>query len=103
MTEIQRINKRDDLVALANKLGVLPDWHEPDNQEVTAEVRGKSFDNAGFWGSAEVRWIEENRRRGHMAGVTSLEMYVTLYQDGKPVAEVNLATLFAFATGYEGR
>jgi hypothetical protein len=100
MTEIQRIGKRDDLVALANKLGVLPDWHEPDNQEVTAEVRGKSFDNAGFWGiKHEVDFLARHGARGSEA----VEMYVVLYQDGEPVAEVNLATLFAFATGYGER
>jgi len=101
--EIRRINKRDDLVALANELGVRPDWHEPDEQEVTAAVRGTSFDNCGNWGSAEVRRIGDLRRRGHRAGVTSMEIFITLYKDGEPVGEVNLATLFAFATGYEGR
>jgi hypothetical protein len=99
MTEIKRINKRDDLVALARELRVRPDWHEPDEQEVTAEVRGKSFDNAGFWG---IRDEADFLGRYGYDGTQGVEMYVTLFQDGKPVAEVNLATLLAFATGYEG-
>ena len=98
--EIRRINSRDNLVALANELGVRRDWHEPDEQGVTAEVRGKSFDNAGFWGIKDE--AEFLTRHGH-GGVSAVEMYVTLYKDGEPVAEVDLATLFAFATGYEGR
>jgi hypothetical protein len=34
--------------------------------------------------------------------VSYREMSVVLSQEGKPVAEVNLATLFAWATGHEG-
>jgi hypothetical protein len=97
--DIPRINKRDDLVALANELGVRRDWHEPDDRGVTAEVRGASFDNAGFWGIKEEAGFLA--RHGHR-GAVAVEMYVTLYKDGEPVAEVNLATLFAMATGYEG-
>jgi hypothetical protein len=97
--DIPRINTRDDLVKLAKVLGVSRDWHEPDEQEVTAEVRGKSFDNAGF-GSLQDE-IEMLTRHG-ARGSEAVEMYVILYQDGQPAAEVNLATLFAWATGYQG-
>jgi hypothetical protein len=102
MTEIQRITTRDDLVALANKLGMRADWHEPDEKDVTAAVTGASFDNAGSWGAAELERRKAERRQGHMAGLTDLELWVTIYRDGEPVAEVNLATLFAFAAGFEG-
>lgn len=79
---MKRISKRNDLVKLARQLKVRPDWHEPDEQEVTATMHGQTFNNAGFWGiGSNHKW----------------EMYVTLYKDGKPVAEVNLATLFAWA------
>ncbi len=99
MSEIQRVETRDDLIALANRLGVRPDWHEPDEQEVTASVHGGSFDNAGYWGEREyAAWIT---KYGLKRADRSIEMWVTLYQDGHPVAEVNLASLFAFATGHE--
>jgi hypothetical protein len=94
MSEIKRISNRDDLVALANKLGVRPDWHEPGEQGVTADVSGAYFDNAGFWGEAELALST--------LPTSALELWVTLSRDGKAVAEVNLATLFAFATGFEG-
>jgi len=100
MTDIKRIDTRDDLVALANTLGVRRDWHEPDEQGVTAAVHGGSFDNAGFWG--EVEYAEWIGQYGLFRADQGIEMWVTLYQEGKPVAEINLATLFAFATGYEG-
>lgn len=100
MTGIKRIDTQDELVALAKELGVRRDWHEPDEREVTAEVRGKSFDNAGFWGIRDE--ADMLARSGH-SGALAVEQYVVLYQDGQPVAEVNLATLFAFACGtYRG-
>lgn len=95
MDKIKRIETRDDLIALASELGMRPDWHEPDERGVRADVRGYSFDNAGFWGYAEVA-------REDSIGPAGLEMWVTLWQGDQPVAEVNLATLLAFACGYEG-
>jgi hypothetical protein len=97
---IQRITRRDDLVALKNVLGMHPDWHEPDGRDVTARVFGSDFDNAGNWGTAEALQRKAERARG-IPRSGSLELGVTIYRDGKPVAEVNLATLLAWATGYE--
>ncbi|MEU0398361.1 hypothetical protein ABZ208_37585 [Streptomyces sp. NPDC006208] len=90
---LKRITTRAELTTLAHELGVRPDWHEPDEQDVTVKVAGKQFDNAGFWprdgvtGMAHYDEIEE--------------LHVTLYQNGQPVAAVNLATLFAWAAGLE--
>ena len=86
------IHKRAELVELAKQLGTRPDWHEPDEQDLTAEVHGASFDNAGFW--------PEDEHRAYTAPEV-IEQHVILYQEGQPVAAVNLATLFAWATGYE--
>jgi hypothetical protein len=84
---MKRIHTKEQLKQLAEKLGVRPDWHEPDEQSLNAFCFGGSFDNAGHWGDAE-RFVE---------------MFVVLYQDGVAVAEVNLATLFAFACDtYQG-
>ena len=83
---MKRITTKAELVALAYELGVRADWHEPDEQEISAIVRGVNFDNAGFWPSPN-RAYEE--------------MYVTIYKDCIGVAEVNLAALFAWATGLE--
>lgn len=90
--EIPRIRDRAQLVALAEKLGVRPDWHEPDEQEVTATTHGIGFDNAGFWGK---------EYRSSYDGREFTEQYVILHKEGSPVAAVNLATLFAWATGYD--
>lgn len=84
---MKRITSRDQLIQLADELGVRPDWHEPDEQGVTTTMHGVSFDNAGFWGP-------------ECLGKSYCEQYITLYAAGEPVAYVNLATLFAFATGY---
>lgn len=84
---MKRITKRSELIDLANKLGVRPEWHEPDEQSVTATVKGRRFDNAGFWPDASHPSI--------------LERHVILKQNGKPVGAVNLATLFAWATGFD--
>ncbi len=85
---MKRINSRAELIALADELGVRPDWHEPDEQDVTARVFGKSFDSAGFWGDDRLN------------GEPHEELHVELYRDDQPVAAVNLAVLFAWATGY---
>lgn len=87
-----RITLRAQLVALAQALGTRHDWHEPDEQGLTVEVRGKCFDSCGFWG-----------RVYHAFSPNIEEFHVVLLKDGKPVAEANLADLFAFACGtYEG-
>lgn len=91
----KRIDTRQELIELARELRVRPDWHEPDEQDVTATVRGTNFDNAGFWGRNEdgsLRYYGRDHQ----------EIWVELFQEGVPVAEIDLATLFAFATGYEG-
>lgn len=89
---MKHINSRADLITLAKELGVRPDWHEPDEVDVTATMHGVSFDNAGFWG-----------REYHSGfdGKEYTEQYVVLHKDGEAVAAVNLAILFAWATGYD--
>ena len=77
--EVAEIFESKDLRTLKNNLGIRDDWHEPDEQEVTALVSGDKFDNAGIEG----------------------EMRVLILKGGKPSFVVNLATLFAFATEYE--
>ena len=89
---MKRINTKAELIALAEELGVRRDWHEPDEQEVAATTHGVTFDNAGFWGETY---------RSAFDGRAFTERYVKLYKDGEPVAAVNLATLFAWATGLE--
>lgn len=88
----QRITTRAELRELARQLGVRPDWHEPDGQEVDASVIGTNFDNAGTWGpDCDVHESAPHR-----------EISVLISQTSTLVAEVNLATLFAWAAGYEG-
>lgn len=115
MAELKRINSRAELQALATELGIRHDWHEPDNQDVDAFTFGGHFDNAGFWGLQH--WGDcERRARMNLwnpSGNVSeaviedaelfVEMFVVLYKEGRAVAEINLATLFAFACGtFEG-
>lgn len=83
-----RITTRAELRELHAELGLRSDWHEPDERDVTAEVRGVSFDNAGFW-PAEDR---------PFTAPEIIEQHVVLSRAGEPVAVVNLATLFAWAT-----
>lgn len=92
MTQVRFIHTRSELQSLAQELGVRPDWHEPDEQEVTATTHGVVFDNAGFWGRIF---------RSSYDGFNFTERYVTLYKGGKAVAHVNLATLFSWATEFE--
>lgn len=81
------IQTRDELRELAKDLGVRPDWHEPDEQGVTAVVYGHQFDNAGFW-----------PLDGIYTRAEILEQHAVLIRSGVAVAAVNLATLFAWAS-----
>lgn len=106
---IIRIHNKSDLQKLAKELGVRPDWHEPDEQGLRAIVFGKNFDNAGHWGiehlaDVETRarlklWNPKNTSDGGMIEDAEqfVEMFVVLYQNDRAVAEIDLATLFAFA------
>lgn len=77
---MQLINTRSEFTALAAELGVRPDWHEPDEQEVSARVEGDRLDNAtGASGACG-------------------ELRVVITRDGEPVAAVNLASLCAWAS-----
>lgn len=92
MANVIPINTRADLAALAGTLGVRADWHEPDEQGVSARVVGDHLDNA--MGSTATDNVGE------------YNVVITREDDeGEPqdFAVVNLATLLAFATGtYEG-
>lgn len=104
------ITERAELVALARELGVRPDWHEPDEQGITARFDGTDgdFDNAGHWPMIKGHGYDHNElggpRRGEMAIILSREV-----QDrddhpgaearrGPDIAAVNVATLFAWAS-----
>jgi|ERR1041385_3489872 hypothetical protein len=116
MDSIKRINTRQELVQLAREVGVQPDWHEPDNQSLDAVAFGGNFDNAGFWGLRHLseRELAQRCRLSNESDTTDsaiidideahlfTEMFIVLYRDNRAIAEINLATLFAFACGYEG-
>lgn len=84
MSDLRRIDSREDLRAFARQHGLRTDWHEPDEQEVHARIDGTEFDNAGYW----------PRQQGRAAHV---EMHVILSVAGHDIAAVNLATLLAWA------
>jgi hypothetical protein len=82
------IHTREEFRDLATRLGVRADWHEPDEQDVSARVEGESFDNAGFWPQSTTRPIPAE----------ILEMHVVITCDGEDAAVVNLANLCAWAS-----
>lgn len=94
------IHTRQQLIDLARELGVRADWHEPDEQGLTARVDGLKFDNAGFWPTAEAL-------RSGILSMRSVEQHVVISRqeigddggviDTEDVAAVNLATLLAWA------
>lgn len=88
---LMRITKKSQLEGLALMLGVRADWHEPDEQDVTIEVAGESFDNAGFW----------PQDPDDPFASSTLEYHVIIKHDDTPVATVNLATLFSWAAKKE--
>lgn len=98
------ITERARFIAWARERGLRPDWHEPDEQDITARVEGTplDFDNAGFWPYSQ-GYSAGNERHAELHVIFSQSSV----EDGKTVrgtdlACVNLATLCAWATGHEG-
>lgn len=84
---MQQIRSVAQLSALAASLGVRSDWHEPDEQEVSARIVGDHLDNA----------------MGSTAVDNCGEFNVIITREGQDVAVVNLAVLLAFGAGtYRG-
>lgn len=82
-----RVLERRDLLFFAKKAKIGEDWHEPDEQDITARLFGDSFDNTGSWARDQELYysiIEEH--------------HAVLYYKQYPVIAVNIATLFAWAT-----
>jgi hypothetical protein len=88
---MRRIDSKTELEELARELGVTSEWHGNDRIGVTAVVRGRVFDNAGFWPGYG----------GNPVPLEIAEKHVVIQKHGHDVAAVNLATLFAWATGLE--
>lgn len=102
---MERIDTRRRLIEWAAEHGLRHDWHEPDEQDITARVEGTplDFDNAGFWPDEGAKSFD-----GQPAAV---ELHVIFSEKGnedgravrgRDIACVNLATLCAWATGYHG-
>ena len=77
----ERISK---LVKWADDHKMRLDWHEPDEQGITAVVIGTSFDNA---------FGEDDR-----VGMSEPEIVIELKDDEGESVRINLATLLAAAT-----
>lgn len=77
-----KINTPAEMRYTALFLGVQPNWHEPDEQGVSARIIGDQLDNA----------------MGSTLNPTTTEINIVLTRNGQDVAVVNLATLLAFAT-----
>jgi hypothetical protein len=91
---MELITSARELRKLADRLGVRSDWHEPDEQDLTARVEGENFDNAGAWPPSAVRAYGNPGWTG--------ELCVIISQGGEDVAAVNLASLLAMASYPDG-
>lgn len=81
-----------ELAALADRLGV-SDWHEPDEQDVYQRTVPRPAPPQAQ-GAA---WVDATDGTFDNAGFPTMEQMAVLYQNLEPVAEVALATLFAWA------
>jgi hypothetical protein len=104
---MELIHTRAQFVDFARRMGVRPDWHEPDEQGLTARVEGTplDFDNAGSWPAENgTNPPAELRTKGWEGTV---ELHVIFSEKdveagkavrGRDIACVNLATLCAWAS-----
>lgn len=80
--QAELIETPEQLEAFRERYGVREDWHEPDEQEVSASVVGERLDNA---------------RGAYTNGIGHYEeLVVVLKVDGKDAAQINLANLLAW-------
>lgn len=80
--------KRKELRKFAKEHGLRPSWHEPDEQEVTARVVGRSLDNA---------FGEHVGSKSIVEGFQELVVIVEAGQGLEGRILINLATLLAIA------
>lgn len=98
-----RISSRQELIDFQRTHGLRYDWHEPDEQNITARVEGVSFDNAGFWPTDP----STDRRTTELHVIFSrTEWTAEAQRNGEPeimedLACVNLAYLCAWSTGLD--
>ena len=90
---MKRINNAKELNELAKELGVRPDWHEPDEQEVNARIIGSHLDNAMGADPDADDDPDGSVRTRHWG-----EYNVVITKKGKDVAVVNLAELLAWGS-----
>jgi hypothetical protein len=85
---MRQINTQAELIELAKELKVRPDWHEPDEQRVTARASGTHLDNA--------MGADPIRNCGEM--VVILERIRPDDDEDTQIASINLANLLAWAS-----
>ena len=101
---MELIMTRARMMCFAAEHGMRLDWHEPDEQDITARVEGTpmDFDNAGFWPweHGYDRDPATDRPRRAELHVIFSELVVEGGQRvrGRDIAAVNLATLCAWAS-----
>lgn len=96
---MKRIVERDQLRQLAQELGVRPDWHEPDEQDVGAKVYGTHLDCAGFWAYRTDQSPHPDIEELHVIlWRTRYDEKTGRREDVEPIAAINLATLLAWAS-----
>lgn len=103
---IHIIDSKLQLQVVSDVMGLSPDWHETDNRglsvtfqpgALTALTEETSPSNHPLVAPAPVPVAFDNAMTPSVDG---LEGCVILHKDGEPFAVVNLATLFALATGH---
>ena len=88
---IECIRDAEQLAALADRLGLRRDWHEPDEQEVSARLVGTHLDNA--MGPGFIRGKSDTELEDPMT-----EFYAIIEHDGEQVAAVSICSLLAWAS-----
>lgn len=100
-TNVHHIQDRDDLERFRRTHGIRSDWHEPDEQEITATVIGHSLDTA----STHVDDVYDHDESHHSLTVVLHEQVVNedsvVTGPGQPLAYVNLAQLLSWGCNFD--
>lgn len=98
---MREIRTRDQFVALAGELGVRMDWHEPDEQGITARVEGTPLDFDNAMGCAWYNvWKPGDEPRAELHVILSRKEIDEqgIARRGPDIACINLANLCAWAS-----
>jgi len=92
------VDSQSALIALRDSIGVRPDWHEPDESEVSVSIVSPKY-----VGNSTYKLTETKAKGFDNAYGDKTEAHIVIYKDGKVAGKLNLCYLLSLACGNDYR